>query len=923
MGGGGKQTIGYRYFLGMHMALSHGPVDALLKIRVDDKLAWKGRNEGEQLYIDNEGLFGGDKREGGVSGFVDVEMGRSDQLQNDYLVGQLGSEVPAYRGVFATVLRQVYTGINPYLKKWSFEAQRVYTKTDGTSQWAPDIAGIGSVYDFNDTAVWIASDDSGSMSFAKVQLVSQGLQRLFTVWEETEPTERSDLFIRQWSDAANSNYQVNDISTTEQFQAVKDYVGTWTGGNGGTLFSTGLDGALDFFNNSPCSKKIMLFLTDGGNGTFTDEVSQIVDLTAAGVQVFVFNIQDTDITDSLVIDNTAFDSVPVISDLADVDTYLLVPFGNGLDANPAHVIRECLTNSEWGMGYQDSDIDETSFRAAAERYFVEKMGISLLWDKGTDLETFIQEVLRHVDSALSVSRSTGLFILTPIRSDYVVQANWDESNISEVQNPNILATSELSNSVTVKFFNRINNRDDAVTVSDTAMIQTMGENINANINYVGFTNRTNALKAAWRDLKALSTPFFSCTLVVADQNANNVEVGDVILFSWAEWNIVEMPLRINKISYGDGIDNRIRFQCTEDIYSTPTVVPVTSSVTQWTDPSQPPVNVQEVTSQEVPYVEVVKFQGQLDTDTKLAADPDIGYVFAAAARPSFAINATMWRDDGAGYTDVDILDFSPFGKLRDSLDYTTTTMKLSDSIDLSEVVVGEYFMIGEGRNDTEFCRVDSVDVVNSIITMGRGCYDTPPKKHLSGSSVFFFQQYYGVDENEHVTGETINVKVTPISGSGSGSLLSAEEVSTTLDQRAYRPFSPGDFQVNANSYDFSIDYTGILTITWVGRDRTQQTTGTIQDHTAGNIGPEVGVTYRVRGYLDDVLEHTEDPAVSGTTWTPSGAGLVRVEVDALRDGVYSYQPASFEFLYGGGNARVTEDGVLIKTEENDLRLTED
>ena len=41
MGGSSKkQTVGYRYSLGAHLALCHGPVDAIREIRVDDRIAW-------------------------------------------------------------------------------------------------------------------------------------------------------------------------------------------------------------------------------------------------------------------------------------------------------------------------------------------------------------------------------------------------------------------------------------------------------------------------------------------------------------------------------------------------------------------------------------------------------------------------------------------------------------------------------------------------------------------------------------------------------------------------------------------------------------------------------------------------------------------------------------------------------------------
>ncbi len=43
--------------------------------------------------------------------------------------------------------------------------------------------------------------------------------------------------------------------------------------------------------------------------------------------------------------------------------------------NPAHIIRECLTNSVWGIGVSESNIDDVSFKKAADTLFDEQMGM--------------------------------------------------------------------------------------------------------------------------------------------------------------------------------------------------------------------------------------------------------------------------------------------------------------------------------------------------------------------------------------------------------------------------------------------------------------------------------------------------------------------------------------------------------------------
>lgn len=145
--GGGSKTVttGYRYSLGMHLVLCHGPVDEVSEIRVGGRTAWGGSvTSTQQINISAEGLFGGQDREGGISGDVDVEFGEADQPKNPYLTGDYADsgdwglftssgnpwafegldKVPAYRGLLGLVCRQVYIGTLPRLKPWHITAKR-------------------------------------------------------------------------------------------------------------------------------------------------------------------------------------------------------------------------------------------------------------------------------------------------------------------------------------------------------------------------------------------------------------------------------------------------------------------------------------------------------------------------------------------------------------------------------------------------------------------------------------------------------------------------------------------------------------------------------------------------------------------------------------------------------------------------------
>jgi hypothetical protein len=140
---GSDVTIGYKYYLGAHMGIVHGPVDVLSRVRVADKVVWEGCCVSDGIQIEAAGAFGGDSGEGGIEGWMYFENGYPDQPVNPYLQLQLTQEtysdlenIPAFRGVTCAVLEQMYvSAFNPYLKPWAFRMTRTDVTTYGEEQW--------------------------------------------------------------------------------------------------------------------------------------------------------------------------------------------------------------------------------------------------------------------------------------------------------------------------------------------------------------------------------------------------------------------------------------------------------------------------------------------------------------------------------------------------------------------------------------------------------------------------------------------------------------------------------------------------------------------------------------------------------------------------------------------------------------------
>lgn len=144
MGGKGKQTTGYRYYMGLHAGICHGPVDALIEIRGGDTTIWSGsQTSSGTIQINAPNAYGGDKREGGVQGALDVMMGEPTQGANAYLTRVIGGLQNAFRGLLTVVFNggQIAAN-NPYPKPWAFRLQRTTSGWDNNTPWYTSKAAV-------------------------------------------------------------------------------------------------------------------------------------------------------------------------------------------------------------------------------------------------------------------------------------------------------------------------------------------------------------------------------------------------------------------------------------------------------------------------------------------------------------------------------------------------------------------------------------------------------------------------------------------------------------------------------------------------------------------------------------------------------------------------------------------------------------
>ena len=150
MGKASKQTVGFKYYLAMHMGICRGPIDALLEIRVGDRTAWQGElTDNTTFSINKEDLFGGTKGEGGIKGTAYLMMGGASQTIPGALRNMIQGLCPQFRGVATLFYDGLVSAMNPYPKPWKFKVRRLRAGWDGPV-WYPEKIQIDMHADYVD-----------------------------------------------------------------------------------------------------------------------------------------------------------------------------------------------------------------------------------------------------------------------------------------------------------------------------------------------------------------------------------------------------------------------------------------------------------------------------------------------------------------------------------------------------------------------------------------------------------------------------------------------------------------------------------------------------------------------------------------------------------------------------------------------------
>lgn len=929
MGSSKKQTLGYWYRMGLHFGLCHGPVDAFTELRGGDRTAWAGKVESSgRITVNAPELWGGEKKEGGISGELDVMMGEPSQPVNDYLAANIAGPMPAFRGMLSAVFRGGRVGaMNPYPKPWKFKVRRIKKGWHKDLVWYPGKAEIPL----------FGGESGGSKKVAaEVMITIDQIPNTDPEWAARVNSIRQALYsFKAWVEQNDAEFSINVF-------AYGSSVPAWAYGR--SQDSGGIDGSIQMFEDVVApgvpivepfygkyadialgltrslldqeiyaggimERRELTFVLAGENLLDMEYVGWLIDSLGRDFRAIgiggAWNLAGIDTTGNPVAVMSSGNPSVLIGELSDFlgqfDTGQAAgPYEAGM--NPAHIVYEALTNPEWGLGYPSAMIDNASFTAAADTFHAEGLGLCLQWVRQDTVEGFIQDVMNHAGAVLVQDPRTALFRITPIRGGYSVAALPEIRrglNVVAVESFERAATTETVNEITVQYTDVTTGKAGSVTVQHLANIQAQGGIAAQTVRYPGAPTAAIAQRLALRDLEARATPLCKVRLS-CDRTAYGLLPGDVVRWSDDKLGITDMPCRVLQVNYGTLTSGVITIQMAEDVFGLPATSYLAPETIGWVEPDITPKPSPDCVALEAPYAALARDIGAQEAS---ALDPMAGFIAMAALRPpgtsgGFELHTAV----GAGpYSQAGSGTWAPTGLLVDPVGLADTVIALSDTYALNQLEPGDMAMIGDGA-DAEIVRVDSVAA--SAVTVARGCADTVAKAWPAGTRLWGVEAAAN-DATEYADGETVSAK--PLTESGGGLLPEylAPTRSVTMASRASRPYPPGLLEIGGDPEPATVS--GAFVVTWAHRDRLLQADQLLGQEEA-SIGPERTTRYALRLLDAGGSPLVERLDIAGETATVDLAhtGDVTLQLYAISDNGESWQRHVRTFAYTAGAATVSE-----------------
>ncbi len=499
---------------------------------------------------------------------------------------------------------------------------------------------------------------------------------------------------------------------------------------------------------------------------------------------------------------------------------------NSADCNPMNAIFEIMVDTDWGLGYGSLSIDTTNFTAAAATLFTEGNGWSFILDRKMEASELLRLIEKQIDGVVFFNHSVGKWQMKLIRADYTPAAvpNINVGNMAKDDWTYSRGSWEdTSNIVRTQFSDRSDEYKTTFGLAqDSANIRIQGTNVSTTVNYPGCKDATLANTLAWRDLRSLSYPLAKATIIV-DRTFWDVNPGDPLTFTHASLGITQLPMRIQRIDYGQLEIGKIRLDLVQDVFYSQVPSFGDPGSTGWSSPAD--TLVAFPTAQQRAF-EAPRALVRRDPDTGGTLVPKIyamarrqGVEAKFEIRERNAVGSPVgdFQEAGTVYKFLKIGQLTagmttksayPLGVLNvmdnpdSEADLLASMLDAASTVELGTeftnlVLVEDEFMLVTGVLAGSGTTVDLINVY-------RGALDSAQTEHPINSDVFVITSGAGITLDTVLETNIVDVKLIPMSLSDELAEASAVTITFTMAKRNLRPYPPSLLTLNTVVWDTTL-----------------------------------------------------------------------------------------------------------------------
>ena len=597
----------------------------------------------------------------------------------------------------------------------------------------------------------------------------------------------------------------------------------------------------------------------------------------------------------------------------------------GEDLNPMEILYAALTEEWGGVGADPANIDTTSWIAAGATLATEGNGMSLIVSAANDAKAVVEEVLRQVDGILYQDPETGKIVVKLIREDYVVGdlPVFNESNVRSVQDFSRTSWAETVNQVRVTFTYRDKKYEKAAAFAqDMANINMQGRIRSATISFPGCTEGSTAVTLATRELSQLSVPLFKAVLET-NREGSQLRPGSPFVFSWDDYGLDSAVMRCQRFDLGKLLKGKVVINVLQDKFAASNTLYTDPEDTLWDEIPRTVVDITDFKAMECPYWVLQQIDDlEIPADSAfwwgLARNPGEMQTFDFVTSDDNFIDDTVVDLDQPNFTHSALLEgnlYANMGQPNGVIDKITIRETdpspdeysgwweeedILEDTDTNGVREGRNLCVINGELFSYETHTGLGDGVYELETVRRALLDTQFGDHVDGDVIYFMNGLDWFSRNVRSNTAMLYYKFLSYSDQDAQDIDSVVASYQASNQRYDRPLPPDMLEIESLRCLIEVVGQNTVDITdFYERNRTTPDQVVLVNDSSDS--PEGSTTYNARLYLDGVeleektgLTYASLPiSFTGVT----GAGVARMELEAVVGGLVSWEPDFVEFNF--------------------------